>query len=326
MTSAEAELQGEFADGSVVVIVPVRNDAKRLRVLLESLREQTRSHSLVVVDNGSSDESGSVAASFGAKVIDGSGLKVGALRNLGVANSRSAWVAFCDSDHEVPADWLQTGLDALKRYPGKTVIGSHYLPPKESTWVQSAWAIHRLREMQRGAVDTEWLGAGNMLLRREDFDSIGGFSENLVAAEDVDLCHRLRGAGGRVICDPAVRSFHHGEPKTVGIFLRKEYWRGSSGLKAWFKSGCPMSDIPSFIWPLWHLLIPLFAVTVAALVWWKGGAGALWLITGLLLWFAPAFALALKNAKQYGVTRVIQLSVLYFLYGIARAAALFKGW
>ncbi len=326
MTSTEASLQGEFADDSVVVIVPVRNDAKRLRVLLESLRVQTRSHSLVVVDNGSSDESGSVAASFGAKVLDGSGLKVGALRNLGVANSQSAWVAFCDSDHEVPADWLQTGLDALKRYPGKTVIGSHYLPPKESTWVQSAWAIHRLREMQRGAEDTEWLGAGNMLLRREDFHSIGGFSENLVAAEDVDLCHRLRGAGGRVICDPAVRSFHHGEPKTLAIFLRKEYWRGSSGLKAWFKSGCPMSDIPSFIWPLWHLLVPIFSVLISAFVWFRGGAGALWLIAGLLFWFAPAFALALKNARQYGVVRVIQLAVLYFLYGLARAAALFKGW
>jgi len=326
MSSTEDAVQVDFADDSVVVIVPVRNDAKRLRVLLESLKQQTRAHNLVVVDNGSSDESSSVAASFGAKVLDGSGLKVGAVRNLGVANSQSTWLAFCDSDHEVPADWLQTGLEALKRYPGKTIIGSHYLPPLKSTWVQSAWAIHRLREMQRGAEETEWLGAGNMLLRREDFELIGGFSENLVAAEDVDLCHRLRGAGGRVICDPAVRSFHHGEPKTVGIFLRKEYWRGSSGLKAWFKSGCPMSDIPSFIWPLWHLLIPLFAVMVAALVWWRGGAGAVWLFTGLLLWFAPAFALAIKNAKQYGVTRVIQLSVLYFLYGIERAAALFKGW
>lgn len=326
MTSTEPSLLGNFADDSVVVIVPVRNDAKRLRVLLESLRQQTRAHALVVVDNGSSDESRSVAASFGAKVLDGSGLKVGALRNLGVANSQSVWVAFCDSDHEVPVDWLQTGLDALKHYPGKTVIGSHYLAPKESTWVQSAWAIHRLRAMGRGAEETEWLGAGNMMLRREDFDSIGGFSENLVAAEDVDLCHRLRGAGGRVICDPAVRSFHHGEPKTLAIFLRKEYWRGSSGLKAWLKSGCPMSDIPSFIWPLWHLLVPLFAVLFAALVWWKGGAGAVWLVTGLLLWFAPAFALAIKNARQHGVLSVIQLAVLYFLYGLARAAALFKGW
>ena len=55
-------------------------------------------------------------------------------------------------------------------------------------------------------------------------------------------------------------------------------------------------------------------------------AAALGLLSTALVWFAPALALALKNARSLGLKTMLQLATLYFVYGLARAGALFKGW
>lgn len=310
----------------IAVIIPVKNDACRLRVLLVSLSRQNVAHQIVVVDNGSSDASVAVAKEFGASVFDGVGLKVGALRNLGVSQTTKEVLAFCDSDHEVPEDWLDQGLRVLAKSPEIVACGSYCLPPPDGTWVQRVWAIHRLRSHQRGRIDVDWLGAGNMFLRRSDFVRVGGFSEGLIAAEDVDLCHRIRANGGRVVCDPTIRNVHHGEPRTLSQFFRKEYWRGSSGLKAWFSQGCPSSDLPSLIWPLWHLMMPIVAVILMILLAWRGvGLHNYWIACAVLfVWPIPAALLALKTAGREGILVILQLSVLYFTYGLARAGALLK--
>jgi GT2 family glycosyltransferase len=172
----------------------------------------------------------------------------------------------------------------------------------------------------------DWLGAGNLFVRRDAFEKVGGFSETLVAAEDVDLCHRLREQGGKIVCDHGIRSVHHGEPKTVWHFLRKEYWRGSSGVRAWIAQGFPLRDAPSLVWPVWHLvfgLIGLICLAVAVF-----GLDRNWMLAGLLAclaWFAPSGMLAVKTAWETGNAKsVLALWWLYFLYGIARAAALFR--
>ena len=250
------------------------------------------------------------------------------MRNLGVAQTQAELLAFCDSDHEVPEDWLESAIASLAKHPGKTMVGAPCLPPIKSTWVQSVWAIHRLRAMNHGAFETEWLGAGNMILYRRDFLEIGGFSENLVASEDVDLCHRLRAVGGRVICDPSIRNYHHGEPRSIRNFLQKEYWRGSSGIKSWVKLGFPLSEVPSLVWPLWHLLVPIAGLLLVLVAVFKSLylAAGLGLLSTAVVWFAPALALAVKNARSLGPKTLLQLATLYFVYGLARAGALFKGW
>ncbi len=316
------------AGKKVAVVVPVKNDAQRLAVMLASLSKQTVEHEVIIVDNGSSDDSPSVGIPYGAKVLDGPGLRVGAMRNLGVAQTQAELLAFCDSDHEVPEDWLESAIASLAKHPGKTMVGAPCLPPIKSTWVQSVWAIHRLRAMNHGAFETEWLGAGNMILYRRDFLEIGGFSENLVASEDVDLCHRLRAVGGRVICDPSIRNYHHGEPKSIRNFLQKEYRRGSSGIKSWVKLGFPLSEVPSLVWPLWHLLVPIVGLLLVFVALLKNLylAAGLGLLSTAVVWFAPALALAVKNARSLGPKTMLQLATLYFVYGLARAGALFKGW
>jgi glycosyltransferase involved in cell wall biosynthesis len=308
----------------VSVIIPVKNDAERLAICLNSLTGIPANH-IVVVDNGSSDHSLQLAENAGCLTLRLPNLKVGAMRNRGVELAHGEIIAFVDSDHEVAPDWLQCGVEALLKNEHIVAAGSHYLPPEKGTWVQRVWAIHRLRGKSPREVD--WLGSGNLFVRRSDFLKVGGFREELTAAEDVDLCHRLRmELHGRIICDQTVRNVHHGEPKTLKDFVRKEYWRGSSGLRAWFLSGFPLRDIPSFLWPLWHLIGGIFSLVmlICAMIWQTPQLFSS-LIIGMCLWTAPSILLSIKTCWAERKQKCIpQLAFLYFLYGLARAAALFK--
>ncbi len=308
----------------VSIVVPVRNDAMRLGTCLNSIRSYAPNVEVYVIDNGSTDGSGEMAEGLGASVILCPELRVGALRNRGCERSSSQFIAFVDSDHEVTSDWLENGLQILLQDDSTVAVGSHYLAPPSGTWVQTTWAIHRLRGPER--CDVDWLGAGNLFVRRDAFEKVGGFREDLIAAEDVDLCHRLRQLGGRIICDKRIRNIHHGEPKTLIAFLRKEYWRGSSGVKAWISQGFPMRDLPSLLWPLWHFVggVVFAALAITAIIsmerTWETLA-----LTSLLAWILPSVLLSVRTCVSEKRTKCIPaLAVLYFTYGLARAAALFK--
>ena len=306
------------------IVVPVRNDATRLGTCLNSIRSYAPNVEVYVIDNGSTDGSGEMAEGLNASVILCPELRVGALRNRGCEMSSSEFIAFVDSDHEVTSDWLEQGLEILTQDKSIVAAGSHYLAPPDGTWVQTIWAIHRLRGPE--SCDVDWLGAGNLFVRRDAFEKVGGFREDLIAAEDVDLCHRLRQLGGRIVCDKRIQNIHHGEPKTLLAFLRKEHWRGSSGVKAWISQGFPLRDLPSLLWPLWHLVggVAFVALAITAIVsmerTWTTLAS-----TSLLAWILPSVLLSVRTCvSEKRTTSIPVLAVLYFAYGLARAAALFK--
>jgi glycosyltransferase involved in cell wall biosynthesis len=310
----------------VSVVIPVRNDAERLDRCLASLAEQdypADRYEVVVVDNGSTDGSAEVAKRHGATILEHPGLRVGALRNRGVAAARGDLLAFVDSDHEVPAAWIRTAATEFRTESDLLMLGSPCLAPPQGTWVQRVWELHRTRGQSRR--ETNWLGAGNMFLRRADFEALGGFREDLVAAEDVDLCVRLAELPGTIVSDMRVANIHYGEPRRLRDFFWKEYWRGSSGVLGFISHGMPLHELPSLAYPAYHLfgLIALALMAMWAII--VGGIAWLWLATAAALLILPACLLGLKTGWQ--VQRpwaAPALGVLYFTYGLSRAAALFK--
>ena len=322
--STPTTVRSETAWPFISVIIPVRNDSARLAVCLDSLAEQdypTDRYEVIVVDNGSTDDSRGVAERAGAKVLCFPGLRVGALRNRGVAAAQGEIVAFVDSDHEVPEGWLAAGAEELSSSGKMHLVGSPCLAPSDGTWVQRGWEIHRLRNRRRS--QPAWLGAGNMFLRRSDFDRLGGFNEDLVAAEDVDLCVRLAEQSGKIISDMRLANIHHGEPKTLWQFFKKEYWRGSSGIRAFFAHGMPLHEVPSLVWPLFHLLA-VFGL-IAAVIYGALQASPLVPLAAVALLVAPSFLLAVKTGWQLRRwSAVLPLTLLYLTYGLCRSAALFK--
>lgn len=221
---------------SLSFVIPVRNDALNLDRCLASIRRnETAADDLeiIVVDNGSEDDSRMVAIRHGARVLNLPGLRVSELRNRGVAASRAGVIAFVDADHEIAPGWVSAALSRLGE-PLVGAVGAPYSPPPGGTWVQRTY--DRLRE--HGDVrDVEWIGSGNLVIWRDVFKACGGFDSTLEACEDVDFCARLRRAGFRLVADPALESIHFGDPETLVGLLRSELWRARGDLRVTFRSG-----------------------------------------------------------------------------------------
>ena len=107
--------------------------------------------------------------------------------------------------------------------------GAPYVSPDGATWVQRRYDGLRTRPSE--PADVEWLGSGNLVLRRAVFDEVGGFDTSLETCEDVDLCQRIRDRGHRIVCDPKLRSVHFGDPASLSALFAGELWRGRNNLR-----------------------------------------------------------------------------------------------
>jgi hypothetical protein len=120
----------------VSVIVPVYNDADRLRTCLHALAQQTYPDSrleIIVVDNGSTDGSATVAARFPRVRVE-SEPTVGsyAARNRGIGVATGEVLAFTDADCIPTRDWVAEGVAHLARVPRcGLVAGRIHIYPRE---------------------------------------------------------------------------------------------------------------------------------------------------------------------------------------------------
>src|ERR1035437_2481149 len=140
---------------------------------------------IIVVDNGSRDDSAAVARQLGAAVLECPGLSVAALRNRGTQVASGDILAFVDADHELDSAWVTAAVEVLNG-TGAAAAGAPYQAPSPGTWVQSAYDA--LRTRGPGMREVDWLGSGNLAIRRAAFEQLGGFDTSLETCEDVDLC------------------------------------------------------------------------------------------------------------------------------------------
>jgi GT2 family glycosyltransferase len=308
----------------ITVVVPVRNDRDRLVRCLASVRA-TAGHApveIIVVDNGSTDGSAPAALAFGARVLSCPGERVGALRNRGATSATTPLVAFIDSDHELGEGWGDAALE-LFADPAVGAAGAYCHPPADGTWVQHAYDT--LRDHASGRRDVEWLGAGNLVVRREAFLQTGGFDDALEASEDVDLCRALRRCGWRVVSDSRLRNVHHGDPTTLRRLFRSELWRGRNNATVSLRRPLQRRAVLSLTWSV---------VQLAAVVGIAGAAVATAASPRLALYAGSASALAFVLLSTVRVVRMarrlpvvtaghlVGIACVAVTYDVARALAL----
>ncbi len=220
----------------VSFVIPVRDDAEGLRRCLRSVQASSKQGTrvqIIVIDNGSRDDSAAVAKEAGALVIRAPRERVSAARNLGAAVASGDLLAFVDADHEIAPDWLEHATARLEADPGAAAFGAPYLSPPGASLVQRAYDL--LRSHGSVAEDVEWLGTGNLVVTREVFTRVGGFDPALETCEDVDFCRRVRASGYRLVSDPALRSIHHGDPASLRAVFVGELWRGRDNVRVSFR-------------------------------------------------------------------------------------------
>jgi GT2 family glycosyltransferase len=198
---------------SVSVIIPVYNAAEHLKACLTRLAQWPAGPlELIVVDDGSTDESADVARSFGARVLSTGGRKGPArARNLGAHAARGEILFFIDSDVCVHEDTLERVRRDFRENPDlDALIGSYDSNPKSPDFISQYKNLMHSFVHQKGRQNacTFWSGCG--AIRREVFLKHAGFDESYgrPAIEDIELGYRLREAGRKMLLDKDLQVTH----------------------------------------------------------------------------------------------------------------------
>ncbi len=203
----------------VTVVVPALNEARYISRCLDHLLAQDYpSHlvDIIVVDGGSTDGTQDLVRAYAARcprvrLLHNPARRVGAAMNIGVAHALGDIIVRVDAHAFVAPDYVRQCVHYLMSTDADAVGG--VLRPVGDTptgRVIAAVMSHplgggpaRFRHARRPMwVDTVYLGAW----RRETLLEMGGFDETLEANEDYEFFYRLRQAGGRILCHPAIRS------------------------------------------------------------------------------------------------------------------------
>jgi GT2 family glycosyltransferase len=204
---------------SLSVVVPVRNGGRDFERCLRRLRAGLLAdYELIVVDDGSTDDSAALAMEAGAAVIR---IPVprgpAAARNLGAQAANSALVFFLDADVAVHPETLGRALARFEDDPALTALfGSYDATPAAPGLVSQYRNLLHHFVHQQGAfragirpAHTFWTGCGT--IRREVFLEFGGFDPRLYprpAIEDIELGYRLTRAGHRIVLARDVLATH----------------------------------------------------------------------------------------------------------------------
>lgn len=210
----------------ISVVVPVYNALPYLRACLDSVLDAADEYGnaeVIVVDNGSTDGSWElVRGRYAERVIAirAPEASVGGVRNRGANRAEGVILSFVDADCEVGRHYLHAIASVLGQ-PGRDATGSRYALPEAPTWVE--WVWHDLHERPSdGRVG--YLNAGNFAVTRTAFDAAGGFDETLVSGEDAELGQRITSRGFHIWESREVTAVHHGNPKSLASFFRKQTW------------------------------------------------------------------------------------------------------
>lgn len=222
---------------SVSVIIPVKDRADDLRNCLNSLKEldyPREKIEIVVVDDGSTDDTPAVAEELGAVLVK-SGTVAGGpalARNKGARTASGEILAFIDSDCTASEQWLMELLpvfaDAEVAAVGGWVDGMHTESALDCyEAVMSSLNLGR-RAMSGGAGgDTFYLPSCNLLMRKQAFTAAGGFLSALHVGEDVDLTWRLRDAGWKIAYLPE-GTVYHAHRSELWPFMKRRFDYGTS--------------------------------------------------------------------------------------------------
>lgn len=208
---------------TIGAVIIGRNEGQRLINCLASMKDETAR--LVYVDSGSTDGSVDEARKAGAEVVEldtSRPFTAARARNAGFdvlaygPNPPPDYVQFVDGDCTLEQGWLTHAAKALDTHPDIGIITGWRAEIDPSASVYNALCDF---EWHRPAGDIDACG-GDMMVRRTLFESLGGFDSKVIAAEDDELCVRVRKSGYRVHRLPIPMTHHD-----AAMFSFSQWWQ-----------------------------------------------------------------------------------------------------
>lgn len=317
----------------VSIIIPAFNAEKTLAQCLEACRRQTYSDvQIIVVDDGSTDNTCSIAQRFGIHCLSQENQGPAAARNRGASEACGDILAFTDADCVPAADWIERLLEGFGE--GIVAVGGTYGIVNSGSSL--ARIIHEEIQMrhEKFGEDVDFVGSFNMAVLAASFREVGGFDACFPAAsaEDNDLSYRLLDAGGKLCFRRnAVVAHHH--PSRLWSYLRTQARHGYWRMKLYAKHPARARSGDRYAGRFDLLGPPVAFVMLAGL----GGVGVFhpWpllmgvssvpLIAGALYLLVLHGRMATRTAKRAGDRRMLWYCLVGVLRDLARALGMAAG-
>lgn len=249
----------------VSVIIPALNAQKTIGQTLRALRSQAGidDYEVIVVDNGSSDDTAGIARELGACVLHEPVRGPAAARNCGLAYATGEIVAHLDADTVPSRRWLAE-LCAPFETDGVIIAAGRSLcyPPKTAAerYAQAIGLNDATLAVSREPFP--FAPSLNLAVRRTSAVAAGGWNAALITGEDVDFSHRILSAGGGPIayCERAIL-YHHARADDAALRLQaRSYGAGVADLYRLYPNEVDWGFVKAV-----HLAIVLLGRALAAL-------------------------------------------------------------
>ncbi len=315
----------------ISIVIAVYNGAHFLRKCLPAVLAAADANTeILLVDDGSSDDSGEFAKQCGAKVLTLAQCTGSAsARNIGVREASGEIIIFIDADVVVQPDTVR---DIRRIFAGNpeisAIFGSYDDAPSEPDFFSQYRNLMHHFFHQTGSREAQTFWSGFGAIKRQAFTEAGGFDAEkfkIPSVEDIELGYRLRKKGHRILLVPELQAKHL-KKWTFYSILRTDFWQRA----------VPWVEIMMLNPQIEHdlnvkssqkvsavlTIFLLFSLGIAVWQWWF-----------LLIALVNCLGLIAINRKFYiffwqrkGVwftTRVFPMHLLYFFYS---SAALIYTW
>lgn len=268
----------------VSFIIPALNEEQNIEKTIDSIKNTVGGffdYEILIIDNGSEDNTLSIAKKLGVKTIVKPTGTIGSLRNVGARVALGSLLVFIDADVTLDRNWGKIFQSIQAKITDSPIVsGSRCLSSNQTNFYTKYWFNYlRLNS------SNDYIGTGHLILSRKLFELIDGFDENLKTGEDHDLCVRAKEAGAKIVPNIELEAYHHGFPENALDFIKREAWHGMSD------SSSILKVVRSPIY-----LIAIVQVTLALMVLLGLSMGYIYFSIFCLITFT-AIALTISNIK-----------------------------
>jgi len=220
----------------ISIIIPCRNEEKFIAKCLESITSQDypkEKLEVLVIDGMSEDKTREIINKFKIKnlkfkiqLIDNPKKYTPLGLNIGIKNARGGIIIRMDAHAIYSKDYILKCVKYLKEYNADNVGGVIKTRPAKNTITARAIALSlsnpfgaasdfRIGSREIKEVDTVFGGC----YKREVFEKIGFFNENLIRSQDIEFNLRLKRAGGKILLAPDIISYYYPKGNLKDFFI-----------------------------------------------------------------------------------------------------------
>jgi len=210
----------------ISLYIPSYNGAKYLPMCIRCVLRQTYPiDEVIVLDDGSEDETAAIVSKFQVKLVKHHHNKgIAGARNTAIMATRNDFVVSIDADCLIGPTWLE---ECMKNFINSRVAAvGGMLVERNNKKIADRWRAAHMKHHwgKKKSVNPGFLSGSNVVIRKEAFRHIGLYNEKRFRTnyEDVDLSLRLKENGFDLIYEPNAIAWHIRED-TYGSLLRT-YW------------------------------------------------------------------------------------------------------